>query len=190
MILKGKWLIVIGRICAKYKKPKRYPLALAVTENNFYIKFCITIFIMEEVPAFVTRGHTYQCIDGRWDLLIICDIQYRIALYRTSKDGGQWIIIGVVEDNLYFYVGSTFTFVSRHRHGCYNTCLVVLRVFLVLICFCHRVSDPPVTCQLEHNDGCNDSYASVCCRTVKHIFGVSGIDMFLRNGIIHNAVSK
>jgi hypothetical protein len=41
-----------------------------------------------------------------------------------------------------------------------------------------------------YNDRCNDSYARVCCRTVKHIVGISSVDMFLRNGVIYNAVSK
>lgn len=40
---------------------------------------------------------------------------------------------------MYFYVGSAFTFVSRHRHGCCDTLLAALRVFIVLICFCHRI---------------------------------------------------
>jgi hypothetical protein len=38
-----------------------------------------------------------------------------------------------------------------------------------------------------HNDGCHDSHAGVCCRTVKYIFGVSGVDLFLCNGVIYNA---
>jgi hypothetical protein len=88
---------------------------------------------------------------------------------------------------VYFYVGSAFTFVSRLRHGCCDTLLAVLRVFIVLICFCHRIL---LSCQLEHDDGRSDSYASVCCRAVKHIFGVSCIDMFLCNGLVYNAVSK
>ncbi|GFG37828.1 hypothetical protein Cfor_03146, partial [Coptotermes formosanus] len=43
-------------------------------------------------------------------------------------------------------------------------------------------------CQMSnyHNDGCNDSHACVCCRTVKYIFGVSGVDLFLCNGVVYN----
>jgi hypothetical protein len=132
IILEVKWFVVTGRICAQYKY-RRYSLASAMNVGNFYIR------LIYDIRSFCIRHQRSYVSIYRRVLFVNCDYSVSHCIISNVLRWRRYDNSVVVEASLYFYVGSTFTFFSRQRHGSWVVCLVVLRVLLLLIRCCHSV---------------------------------------------------